>query len=180
MDATTVALWVERFAFCLLLCSANIGSCGLVILVLSNFLCYNRAMIEKADTVRLKPHRSLKNSDSRNIVEQFDGKNALDQDEGEDSTMKSALLEILGKATSEENIPYWDGILVNKLEDKFKKYRALCEEELRKAKEICEDEFRDKLKIMEERLEAKYDDDRRKWEKERRFLKEEYEMMRWT
>ncbi|XP_011039827.1 PREDICTED: uncharacterized protein LOC105136256 isoform X2 [Populus euphratica] len=166
MDATTVALWVERFAFCLLLCSANIGSCGLVILVLSNFLCYNRAMIEKADTVRLKPHRSLKNSDSR--------------DEGEDSTMKSALLEILGKATSEENIPYWDGILVNKLEDKFKKYRALCEEELRKAKEICEDEFRDKLKIMEERLEAKYDDDRRKWEKERRFLKEEYEMMRWT
>lgn len=84
--------------------------------------------------------------------------------------MKSALLEILRKATSEENIPYWDGILVTKLEDEFKKYRALREEELRKAEEMCEDELREKLKIMEERLEAKYDDDRRKWEKERRFL----------
>jgi hypothetical protein len=94
--------------------------------------------------------------------------------------MKSALLEILRKATSEENIPYRDGILVNKLEDEFKKYRALREEELRKAKETCEDEFREKLKVMEERLEAKYDDDRRKLEKERRFLKEKYEMMRWT
>ena len=62
---TTVALWVERFAFCLLLCSANIGSCGLVILVLSNFLCCKCAMVEKANTVRLKPRRSLKNSDSR-------------------------------------------------------------------------------------------------------------------
>lgn len=94
--------------------------------------------------------------------------------------MKSAPFEILRKATSEENIPYWDGILVNKLEDEFKKYRALREEELRKAKETCEDEFRKKLKIMEERLQAKYDDDRRKWEKEKRFLKEKYEMMRWT
>jgi hypothetical protein len=94
--------------------------------------------------------------------------------------MKSALLEILRKATSEENIPYRDGILVNKLEDEFKKYRALREEELRKAKETCEDEFREKLKVMEERLEAMYDDDRRKLEKERRFLKEKYEMMRWT
>ncbi|KAL3612924.1 hypothetical protein D5086_003944 [Populus alba] len=170
MEATTVAFRVERFAFCLLLYSANNGSCGLVILVLSNFLCCKCAMVEKANTVGLKPYRSLKNSDSRTNVEQSDGKNALDQEEGEDSIMKSALLEILRKATGEENIPYWDGILVSKLEDEFKKYRALREEELRKAEEICEDELREKLKIMEERLEAKYDDDRRKWEKERRFL----------
>jgi hypothetical protein len=68
MDATTVALCLSGLkdllsvSYCAVL---NTGSCGLVILVLSNFLCYKCAMIEKANTVRLKPHRSLKNSDSR-------------------------------------------------------------------------------------------------------------------
>jgi len=71
MEATAVALWVERIAFLLLSCFTSIESCGfgwgavLGLLALSNFL-FRCAMEEKASAVKLKKlHKNLKNSDSR-------------------------------------------------------------------------------------------------------------------
>ena len=71
MEATTVALWVERIAFLLLSCITSIESCGIVfgavlgLLAASNLL-YRCAMEEKATAVKLKKlHRNGNNSDSR-------------------------------------------------------------------------------------------------------------------
>ncbi|XP_011000326.1 PREDICTED: uncharacterized protein LOC105107926 [Populus euphratica] len=208
MEATTVALWVERIAFLLLSCFTSIESCGfgwgavLGLLALSNFL-FRCAMEEKASAVKLKKfHKNLKNSDSRINIERYsdvksntnEEKKAVDEDGvnnratsgegGEDLTMKSKLFEILKKATNNcdaEKLSYkWQEMVVNEVEDEFKQYRALGDEELRKARGGCEEEFKKKLKIKEEELEAKHDEERRKWEKERKILKERYEMMRWT
>lgn len=209
MEATAVALWVERIAFLLLSCFASIESCGfgwgavLGLLALSNFL-FRCAMEEQASAVKLKKlHKNLKNSDSRINIERHsdvesntneekkaveeDGENnrATSGEGGEDLTMKSKLFEILKKATSNcdaEKLPYkWQEMVVDKVEDEFKKYRsALGDEELRKAKGGCEEEFKKKLKTKEEELEAKHDEERRRWEKERKILIEKYEMMRWT
>ncbi|KAF9673174.1 hypothetical protein SADUNF_Sadunf11G0121100 [Salix dunnii] len=209
MEASAAALWVERIAFLLLSCITSIESRGILfgavlgLLAASNLL-YRCAMEEKATTaVKLeKLHKNGNNSDSRINIEQSDVKSSINKEKkavaedelnnkatscegGEDSTMKSKLIEILKKATdncdAEKLSNNWHEMVVSKLEDELKKHRALGEEELiRKARGGCEEEFKRKLKIKEEELEAKHDEERRQWEKERKVLKEKYEMMRWT
>lgn len=128
--------------------------------------------------------KSNTNEEKKAVDEDGVNNRATSGEGGEDLTMKSKLFEILKKATNNcdaEKLSYkWQEMVVNKVEDEFKKYRALGDEELRKAKGGCEEEFKKKLKIKEDELEAKHDEERRKWEKERKILKEKYEMMRWT
>ncbi|KAJ6770828.1 hypothetical protein OIU79_021468 [Salix purpurea] len=194
MEATTVALWVERIAFLLLSCITGIESCGIVFgavlgLLAASNLVYRCAVEEKATAVKLKRlHRNGNNSVSRNYIEQSGVKSNISKEQkavDEDSTMKSKLFEILKKATdncdAEKLSNNWHEMVASKLEDEFKKHRALGDEELiRKARGGCEEEFKKKLKIKEEELEAKHDEERRKWERERKVLNEKYEMMRWT
>ncbi|KAJ6293484.1 hypothetical protein OIU78_025458 [Salix suchowensis] len=128
MEATTVALWVERIAFLLLSCITGIESCGIVFgavlgLLAASNLVYRCAVEEKATAVKLKKlHRNGNNSGSRNYIEQSGVKSNISKEQkavDEDSTMKSKLFEILKKATdncdAEKLSNNWHEMVASKL-----------------------------------------------------------------